>query len=113
MDVYSSELIQLPKCNPNNNPDNSANFHPRVGSVRNSFPRLDRAMGSKIAPASPVRHAAITSDGTASSNAHRIKIELNEIAKTPIVSTTNGETAGFFCVEFTGYPHTFFNGKTT
>ncbi len=112
MDVYSSELIQLPKCNPSNAPESNANHRPRAGNARNSSCCRARAMGSRITPANPVRHAAITSDGTASSCAQRIKIELNEMAKTPIVSTSKGEGDGLFFVNFMGEPYTFFDGKT-
>ena len=60
----------------------------------NSVLRPATVKGSKIRAEIIMRQKAITSEGTASFWARRIKIEPEEMAKMPIVSTTNCSVRG-------------------
>jgi hypothetical protein len=87
IDVYSNELVHVAKCSPSSKPDIDANPHLLCPISPNSSRRPASVKGSSIIVDSIKRQKAITSEGTDSFCARRIRIEPDEIAKIPTVST--------------------------
>ena len=89
--VYSSEVIQAPKCRAKNSPERKAILYCARESSR-SFWRWRKKKGARIKDAIVNRYAAITKDG-ASFWAKRIKMDEVEAA---IIPSPNARTGGIW-----------------
>lgn len=87
--VYSSDVIQAPKCRARNSPERKANLYCALDRSR-SFWRWRKRKGARIKDAIVNRYAAITKDG-ASFWAKRIKMDEVEAATIP---SPNARTVG-------------------